>query len=104
MPENMNVAPPVPSLDQSVENVSMFDLEAQKPVRALLASAFVTEEDKQGRILLSPELRSYAKIVKNIVTIGVGNHVEIWSEENFNAYNTEESYDSASAALTKYGV
>lgn len=91
-------------LYKKLENVSMFDLEAQKPVRALLASAFVTEEDKQGRILLSPELRSYAKIVKNIVTIGVGNHVEIWSEENFNAYNTEESYDSASTALTKYGV
>ena len=41
---------------------------------------------------------------KNIVTIGVGNRVEIWAEETFDAYNTEESYDEAASALTKYGV
>ena len=91
-------------LYKKLENVSMFDIEAQKPVRALLSSAFVTETDKQGRILLPQELRNYAKIVKNIVTIGVGNRVEIWAEEVFNEYNTEESYDSAAASLAKYGV
>ena len=91
-------------LYKKLESVSMFDLEAQKPVRALLASAFETEEDKQGRILLPAELRSYAKMVKNIVTIGVGNRVEIWAEEKFNEYNTEESYDEAASALSKYGV
>lgn len=92
------------ALYKKLENVSMFDIEAQKPVRALLSSAFVTETDKQGRILLPQELRNYAKIVKNIVTIGVGNRVEIWAEEVFNEYNTEESYDSAAASLAKYGV
>lgn len=91
-------------LYSKLENVSMFDLEAQKPIRAILASAFVTEEDKQGRILIPPELKAYANLTKNIVTIGVGNRVEIWSEENFNAYNTVESYDDASGALSKYGV
>ena len=88
----------------SKSQVSIFDVEAQKPVRALLASAFETEQDKQGRILLPQELRSYAKMQKNIVTIGVGNRVEIWAEETFDAYNTEESYDEAASALTKYGV
>lgn len=91
-------------LYKKLENVSMFDLEAQKPVRALLSSAFETEIDKQGRILLPVELRNYAKMVKNIVTIGVGNRVEIWAEEKFDEYNTEESYDEASSALSKYGV
>lgn len=92
------------NLYKKLENVSIFDVEAQKPLRALLSSAFVTEEDKQGRILLPQELRNYAKITKNVVTIGVGGRVEIWSEENFNAYNTEESYDTAAASLIKYGV
>ena len=92
------------ALYNKLESVSMFDLEAQKPVRALLASAFETEEDKQGRILLPPELRNYAKLTKNIVTIGVGNRVEIWSEENFNAYNSSEGFDESASALAKYGV
>ena len=82
----------------------MFDTEAQKPIRALLASAFETEEDNQGRILLPQELRAYANMEKNIVTIGVGNRVEIWSEEKFDEYNSAENYDSASNELSKYGV
>ncbi len=91
-------------LYSKLENVSMFDLEAQKPVRALLSSAFETEEDKQGRILLPPELRNFAGLVKNVVTIGVGNRVEIWAEEKFNEYNANGGYDDAASALAKYGV
>lgn len=91
-------------LYEKLENVSMFDLEAQKPIRQIMSSAFETEEDKQGRILLSPELRNYAKFNKNIVTIGVGNRVEIWAEEVFEAYNSNLNLDEAASSLTKYGV
>ena len=91
-------------LYQKLSEIPMFDSEAQKPIRALLSSAFETEEDKQGRILLPQELRNYAKLTKNVVTIGVGNRVEIWSEEVFDGYNTSESYDEAASQLGKYGV
>lgn len=91
-------------LYEKLASVPMFDTEAQKPIRALLASAFETEEDNQGRILLPQELRAYASMEKNIVTIGVGNRVEIWSEEKFDEYNSAENYDSASNELSKYGV
>ena len=91
-------------LYEKLASVPMFDTEAQKPIRALLASAFETEEDNQGRILLPQELRTYAKMEKNIVTIGVGNRVEIWLEEKFDEYNSAENYDSASNELSKYGV
>ena len=91
-------------LYQKLSEIPMFDSEAQKPIRALLSSAFETEEDKQGRILLPQELRNYAKFTKNVVTIGVGNRVEIWSEEVFDDYNTSDSYDEAASELGKYGV
>lgn len=91
-------------LYEKLASVPMFDTEAQKTIRALLASAFETEEDNQGRILLPQELRAYANMEKNIVTIGVGNRVEIWSEEKFDEYNSAENYDSASNELSKYGV
>ena len=87
-----------------LDSVPMFDTEAQKPIRALLSSAFETEEDNQGRILLPQELRTYANMEKNIVTIGVGNRVEIWSEEKFDEYNSAENYDTAANELSKYGV
>ena len=49
--------------------------------------------DSQGRVVLPPELLSYASIDKNTVIIGVGDHLQIWSdqlwEEKENAIDTE---------------
>ncbi|MEG1582170.1 MAG: division/cell wall cluster transcriptional repressor MraZ [Clostridia bacterium] len=87
-----------------INQISLFDEKAQKPLRMLLASAFFTEEDKQGRILLPQELKSFASIVKNIVTIGVGNRVEIWAEEKWNEYNKDMNFDDAVNGLTSYGI
>ncbi len=39
--------------------------------------------DKQGRILIPSAYVEYAGLGTNIVTLGVGDHIEIWSEEEF---------------------
>ncbi len=65
------------------------DLTSSEKTRAkrfIASSAEVLEEDKQGRVLLSPSLIRLAGITKNIVTIGAYDRVEIWSEERWNAY------------------
>ena len=63
--------------------IAIFDEEAQKPIRKFLSSAFEIEEDTQGRHLLPKELCDYAELEKEIVFVGVGNRVEIWSEKNW---------------------
>lgn len=82
-------------------NLPIFDSAVQKPVRMVLASAFESEEDKQGRILLSKELRDYARITKNIVVIGSGNRVEIWAEEEWDAYSSGDFATNAQALADK---
>ena len=57
-----------------------------KSVRLMAARGFSAEEDKTGRILLPQHLIRHAGIGKNVVTIGAYNRVEIWSEENWDAY------------------
>ena len=89
-------------LYNKLTSIALFDEEAQKPVRKFLASAFEIEEDTQGRHLLSKELCSYAGLQKEIVFVGVGNRVEIWAEENWNAVDEDEKIDFS--ILGKLGV
>lgn len=91
------------NLYEKMTNVSIFDEEAQIPVRKFLSSAFEAEEDGQGRILLPKELALYAEITKNIVFVGVGSRVEIWAEEIWDKMQeTEEKTDFS--VLAKLGV
>ncbi|MFR1565806.1 MAG: division/cell wall cluster transcriptional repressor MraZ [Christensenellales bacterium] len=62
-------------------------------LRLIASSAVVVEEDKQGRVLLPQSLIRLAGIVKNIVTVGMFNRVEIWSEERWNEFVSKNSAD-----------
>lgn len=80
--------------------------EAQKPLRMILSSAFEVQEDSAGRFLLPQMLREFAKITKNIVIIGVGTRVEIWSEEVWNSYisDTQDKFDENFEQLKEYNI
>ena len=91
------------SLYERLSSISIFDEEAQKPVRKFLSSAFEAEEDGQGRILLPKELVLHAEITKNVVFVGVGNRVEIWAEEIWDKANSDDEENDFSV-LAKFGV
>jgi MraZ protein len=64
--------------------------------------------DKQGRVLLPRELRSFARLKDRALLIGLTESVEIWSPENYEAYqndphgfdrNRREAIESAYASL-----
>jgi len=46
--------------------------------RLYVGSALDVELDSAGRILISPELREYANITRDVLLIGVGKNFEIW--------------------------
>ncbi|MDD3947596.1 MAG: cell division/cell wall cluster transcriptional repressor MraZ [Clostridia bacterium] len=82
------------------------DLEARESVRRILATVEQPEEDTQGRFVLPAHARAYAKIDKRVVFVGVGEQLEIWSEEQFAAKNIGEqnTFDNAVVLLGKYGL
>lgn len=87
-----------------IKNISMFDDEVQKSIRLLFSSAFESEEDNQGRILLPGELKEYGGIKKNIVIIGAGLRAEIWAEDKWLKYYGEADYDRNIKKLSEHGV
>jgi len=54
-------------------------------MRMMFASAFESNLDRQGRILIPAQLRDYAKlqVQDEVVFAGVGPVLEIWSHENW---------------------
>lgn len=53
--------------------------------RLLVGFAEDLELDGAGRLLLSPALRQFAALDKNVWLVGQGSHFEIWSEAGWRA-------------------
>ena len=53
--------------------------------RLLVGFAEDVELDSAGRLLISPELRDFAKITRPVMFVGQGSHFEIWDLETWNA-------------------
>ena len=62
--------------------------EAQK-LRFFFANAVYCEPDKQGRILLPQELRSYADLTDHVVIVGFGDKSEIWNAARYDQMERE---------------
>ena len=82
-----------------LSKVSLFDEEAQKPLRLFVAMSWDAEEDKQGRILLPEDLRLYAGLEKDVVTIKNLNHLEIWSSSKWAEYISQVNFSDLAKAL-----
>lgn len=79
------------------------EMQMKKIKRYFLASAFNTELDSQGRIVISQELRDYAQIEKEISFVGLNNCVEIWRPENFDEINDASDIEEMREMLKNVG-
>ena len=61
--------------------------------RVFIGGAFDCNLDRQGRILIPPTLRQYSELLKEIVLVGVLDHFEIWSRENWDNENVNLETD-----------
>ena len=60
---------------------SILKKETQKFVRFFVGGAEPCSIDKQGRILVPPALRKYARLEKEVTLVGLGNRFEIWNKD-----------------------
>lgn len=61
--------------------------------RFIFGGAVEAEPDKQGRILLPVNLRSYAKLDVTALIVGVGAKAEIWDVKRYADYNAKVEKD-----------
>jgi MraZ protein len=68
-------------IEQDLQNLPSLNPAVKRFQRLMLGYATDIELDSNGRMLLPPSLRDYAKLEKKLVLVGQGNKLELWSEE-----------------------
>ncbi len=76
--------------------------DARDYMRIFLSKASECEIDGQNRINISSGLIRLANLTKQCVYIGVNDHVELWSTDNWEAYNDSigDSFESIAESIT----
>lgn len=70
-------------IQQKLESLSNLDPRVRGLQRRLIGFAVDVDMDGAGRILISPELRQFAQLEKNVVLVGQGRKFELWNHENW---------------------
>ncbi len=85
------------SFEEKLKALPLTNTNARKFVRFFLAGAVECATDKQRRIIIPSHLKVYSDIEKDIVFIGMGNRIEVWSSQKWDTYN-DEAFDACTLA------
>ncbi|MBS4535419.1 division/cell wall cluster transcriptional repressor MraZ [Clostridium sp. D2Q-14] len=93
-------------LENKLKSLPLTRKDARAFVRFFFAGATECELDKQGRILIPNNLRCHAKLDKEATIIGVSNRIEIWSSQEWKAYNDDDdlSYENIAEKMAELGI
>ena len=94
------------NFEEKLKTLPLTNKNARDFVRILLSGATECEIDKQGRFLITSNLREYATLEKDAIIIGVGTRIEIWNREKWKSYNSDEniSADEIAENMTMLGI
>ena len=92
------------AFEQKLTSLPLINKEARKFARFFLAGAAQVEVDKQGRILLPANLREFASLEKDVVLVGVGSRIEIWSKERWQDTNAYDDMDEIAEHMAGLGL
>lgn len=80
------------------------DKNARNFTRFFFAGAIECEIDKQGRFLVSSNLREFAGLDKDVIIIGMNSRLEIWSKEKWQQCDEDISADEIAEHMTNLGI
>jgi MraZ protein len=75
-------------------------------IRLVVSGVTPCLPDKQGRVLLSPTLRSEAGIVSDVVLAGMLDYIEIWDKSAWELENqaTRDNFGDYKESLARLGI
>lgn len=74
------------SMMEKLSSLPYTKSDVRKFTRFMTSGAITLEFDKQGRVNIPNYLSDYAKLLKEVVIVGVINRIEIWSKESWEEF------------------
>ncbi len=78
------------SITDRLRQAPVTEKSARDYMRVMFAGAHDEVPDKQGRVTIPAQLRTYANLAKECVVIGANTRLEIWDQSAWNNYLTEQ--------------
>jgi MraZ protein len=100
---------PLPAWEQLAErinNLSLGSEDGRNIRRQLFSQAADLEVDRQGRVLLPQNLRTYARLNEQVMIVGLSTYCEIWARDEWERVLNGLSNNSGSIAeyLSNLGI
>ena len=73
------------AFEERLAKLPQFDASVMTLRRIYVSGAVDVEIDKLGRVLIPPTLRKHAALSRELLWAGMGNHIELWDRERFEA-------------------
>lgn len=70
-------------IEQKLQALPSFNRTARRIQRLLIGHATELELDGNGRMLVPPLLRNYARLDKSVMLVGQGKKFELWDEQHW---------------------
>jgi len=92
--------------DQMVEEINTLPFNKRNSrayLRVQLASTCELDVDKQGRVQLPSQLLEKYGIGKDVIVIGVGDHMEVWDKKTYEDYEkgVDKDFESIAEKIEK---
>lgn len=92
------------NFEAKLRSLPISNKDARAFSRFFFAGAIDCEIDKQGRFLISSNLREFAELEKEVVIVGMDSRIEIWSKEKWQHTDDDISADEIAAKMEMLGI
>ena len=92
------------NFEQKLRALPISNKDARAFTRFFFAGAIDCEIDKQGRFLISSNLREFAELEKEVIIVGMDSRIEIWSKEKWQHTEDDISADEIAEKMEMLGI
>ena len=90
--------------EEKLRSLPLSSRDARNFSRFFFAGAIDCVLDRQGRFLISSNLREFAEFKKDVVIVGMDSRLEIWSKEKWEQVETNISADEIAERMEQLGI